>query len=75
MEIYELMKLAAVIWCGISTPHRNFRRRTDQALTAGSRSGSGPAIVSGMVLYEHGYTDAMAGNVLLAFPPTAHSAL
>jgi hypothetical protein len=30
-------------------------------------NGAGPAIVSGMVYVNTGYTNAMAGNVLLAF--------
>lgn len=33
----------------------------------GSMNGSGPTIVSGMVYVNTGYTNAMAGNVLLAF--------
>jgi polyvinyl alcohol dehydrogenase (cytochrome) len=33
----------------------------------GSMNGSGPAIVSGMLYVNTGYTNAMAGNVLLAF--------
>jgi polyvinyl alcohol dehydrogenase (cytochrome) len=33
----------------------------------GSLNGAGPAIVSGMVYVNAGYTNAMAGNVLLAF--------
>ncbi|MGA2021382.1 MAG: PQQ-binding-like beta-propeller repeat protein [Candidatus Sulfotelmatobacter sp.] len=33
----------------------------------GSMNGAGPAIVSGMVYVNTGYTNAMAGNVLLAF--------
>ncbi|MFZ0199799.1 MAG: hypothetical protein WAL05_11450 [Candidatus Sulfotelmatobacter sp.] len=33
----------------------------------GSLNGAGPAIVSGMVYVNTGYTNAMAGNVLLAF--------
>ena len=74
MDIDELMKLAAVIYRGISTLHRNFRRRTVRALVAGSLNGSGPAIVSGMIYVNTGYAKAMAGNVLLALSPTAHSA-
>lgn len=35
----------------------------------GSMNGSGPTIVSGMVYVNTGYTNAMAGNVLLAFSP------
>jgi polyvinyl alcohol dehydrogenase (cytochrome) len=33
----------------------------------GSLNGSGPAVVNGMVYVNSGYTNAMAGNVLLAF--------
>ncbi len=33
----------------------------------GSMNGSGPTIVNGMVYVNSGYTNAMAGNVLLAF--------
>ncbi len=33
----------------------------------GSLNGAGPAIVSGMLFVNTGYTNAMAGNVLLAF--------
>jgi polyvinyl alcohol dehydrogenase (cytochrome) len=33
----------------------------------GSLNGAGPAIISGMVFVNTGYTNAMAGNVLLAF--------
>jgi polyvinyl alcohol dehydrogenase (cytochrome) len=33
----------------------------------GSLNGAGPAIVSGMVYVNTGYTNAMGGNVLLAF--------
>ena len=33
----------------------------------GSLNGAGPAVVSGMVYVNTGYTNAMAGNVLLAF--------
>ena len=33
----------------------------------GSLNGAGPAVVSGMVYVNSGYTNAMAGNVLLAF--------
>jgi polyvinyl alcohol dehydrogenase (cytochrome) len=38
----------------------------------GSLNGSGPAIVSGMVYVNTGYTNAMAGNVLLAFSADSH---
>lgn len=37
----------------------------------GSLNGAGPAIVSGMVYVNTGYTNAMAGNVLLAFSADA----
>jgi len=42
---------------------------TTNGLTAhgGSLNGAGPAVVSGMVYVNSGYTNAMAGNVLLAF--------
>ena len=33
----------------------------------GSLNGAGPAMVSGMVYVNSGYTNSMAGNVLLAF--------
>jgi len=33
----------------------------------GSLNGAGPAVVSGMVYVNTGYTNAMDGNVLLAF--------
>jgi len=33
----------------------------------GSLNGAGPTIVGGMVYVNTGYTNAMAGNVLLAF--------
>ena len=35
--------------------------------TGGSLNGSGPAIVDGMVYANAGYTNAISGNVLLAF--------
>ena len=35
----------------------------------GSLNGAGPTVVSGMVYVNSGYTNAMAGNVLLAFAP------
>lgn len=35
----------------------------------GSLNGAGPAIVNGMLFVNTGYTNAMAGNVLLAFAP------
>jgi polyvinyl alcohol dehydrogenase (cytochrome) len=35
--------------------------------TGGSLNGSGPAIVDGMVYADAGYTNAISGNVLLAF--------
>jgi polyvinyl alcohol dehydrogenase (cytochrome) len=35
----------------------------------GSLNGAGPAIVGGMVFVNSGYTNAMGGNVLLAFAP------
>jgi polyvinyl alcohol dehydrogenase (cytochrome) len=35
--------------------------------TGGSLNGSGPAIVAGMVYANAGYTNAISGNVLLAF--------
>lgn len=42
---------------------------TTNGLTAhgGSLNGAGPAVVNGMVYVNSGYTNAMAGNVLLAF--------
>jgi polyvinyl alcohol dehydrogenase (cytochrome) len=33
----------------------------------GSLNGAGPAVLSGMLYVNTGYTNAMAGNVLLAF--------
>ena len=36
----------------------------------GSLNGAGPAIVGGMVFVTSGYTNAMDGNVLLAFAPS-----
>jgi polyvinyl alcohol dehydrogenase (cytochrome) len=33
----------------------------------GSLNGAGPAIVNGMLFVNTGYTNAVAGNVLLAF--------
>ncbi len=38
----------------------------------GSLNGAGPAVVSGMVYVNTGYTNAMAGNVLLAFAVDSH---
>jgi polyvinyl alcohol dehydrogenase (cytochrome) len=35
----------------------------------GSLNGAGPTVVSGMVFVNTGYTNAMDGNVLLAFAP------
>jgi polyvinyl alcohol dehydrogenase (cytochrome) len=42
---------------------------TTNALKAhgGSLNGAGPTVVNGMVYVNSGYTNAMAGNVLLAF--------
>jgi polyvinyl alcohol dehydrogenase (cytochrome) len=39
----------------------------------GSMNGGGPAIVSGMVYVNTGYTNAMDGNVLLAFSPDSNT--
>ncbi|MFZ0515541.1 MAG: PQQ-binding-like beta-propeller repeat protein [Acidobacteriaceae bacterium] len=39
----------------------------------GSLNGAGPAIVGGMVFATSGYTNAMSGNVLLAFAPANSS--
>lgn len=35
----------------------------------GSLNGAGPAIVDGVLYVNSGYTNAMGGNVLLAFAP------
>ena len=48
---------------------RDFRTTNGVHAHGGSLNGAGPAIVSGMVYVNTGYTNAMAGNVLLAFAP------
>jgi len=35
----------------------------------GSLNGAGPAIIDGVLYVDTGYTNAMDGNVLLAFAP------
>jgi polyvinyl alcohol dehydrogenase (cytochrome) len=46
---------------------QNFKTTNGVHAHGGSLNGAGPAIVSGMVFVNTGYTNAMAGNVLLAF--------
>ena len=46
---------------------REFRTTNGVKAHGGSMSGSGPTIVNGMVFVNTGYTNAMDGNVLLAF--------
>lgn len=46
---------------------QEFRTTNGVKARGGSLNGSGPTIVSGMVCVNTGYTNAMAGNVLLAF--------
>ncbi|MBV8049998.1 MAG: PQQ-binding-like beta-propeller repeat protein [Acidobacteriaceae bacterium] len=46
---------------------QEFRTTNGVKAHGGSMNGSGPAIVSGMLYVNTGYTNAMAGNVLLAF--------
>lgn len=55
----------AVIW-DFDT-NQQFRTTNGTQGHGGSLNGAGPAIVSGMVYVNTGYTNAMAGNVLLAF--------
>jgi polyvinyl alcohol dehydrogenase (cytochrome) len=51
---------------------REFRTTNGVKAHGGSMNGSGPAIVSGMVFVNTGYTNAMDGNVLLAFTADSH---
>jgi polyvinyl alcohol dehydrogenase (cytochrome) len=46
---------------------QNFRTTNGVRAHGGSLNGAGPAIVSGMLYVNTGYTNAMDGNVLLAF--------
>jgi polyvinyl alcohol dehydrogenase (cytochrome) len=46
---------------------QEFRTTNGVKAHGGSMNSSGPAIVSGMLYVNTGYTNAMAGNVLLAF--------
>ena len=46
---------------------RPFRTTNGVKAHGGSMNGSGPTIVSGMVFVNTGYTNAMDGNILLAF--------
>jgi len=46
---------------------RDFTTTNGVKAHGGSLNGAGPAVVSGMVFTNTGYTNAMAGNVLLAF--------
>ena len=46
---------------------RNFKTTNGVHAHGGSLNGAGPAIVNGMLFVNTGYTNAMAGNVLLAF--------
>jgi polyvinyl alcohol dehydrogenase (cytochrome) len=55
----------AVIW-DFDTD-KDFSTTNGLKAHGGSLNGGGPAVVSGMVYVNSGYTNAMAGNVLLAF--------
>jgi polyvinyl alcohol dehydrogenase (cytochrome) len=46
---------------------QSFKTTNGVPAHGGSLNGAGPAIVSGMLFVNTGYTNAMAGNVLLAF--------
>ena len=46
---------------------QKFKTTNGISAHGGSLNGAGPAIVSGMLFVNTGYTNAMAGNVLLAF--------
>lgn len=46
---------------------RSFRTVNGIVANGGSMNGSGPAAVNGMIYVEAGYTNDIAGNVLLAF--------
>jgi polyvinyl alcohol dehydrogenase (cytochrome) len=46
---------------------QDFRTTNGVKAHGGSLNGAGPAVVSGMVYVNTGYTNALAGNVLLAF--------
>jgi len=46
---------------------REFATTNGVKARGGSLNGAGPAVVSGMVYVNTGYTNAMAGKVLLAF--------
>ncbi len=51
---------------------REFRTTNGVKAHGGSMNGSGPTIVSGMVFVNTGYTNAMDGNILLAFTTDSH---
>lgn len=51
---------------------REFRTTNGVKAHGGSMNGSGPTIVSGMMFVNTGYTNAMDGNVLLAFSVGPH---
>jgi polyvinyl alcohol dehydrogenase (cytochrome) len=46
---------------------KDYRTTNGVKAHGGSLNGAGPAVVSGMVYVNTGYTNALAGNVLLAF--------
>jgi polyvinyl alcohol dehydrogenase (cytochrome) len=48
---------------------QEFRTTNDVRAHGGGMSASGPTVVNGMLYVNSGYTNAMAGNVLLAFAP------
>lgn len=60
-------RTGAVLW-DFDTA-QDFRTTNGVKGHGGSLNGAGPAVVSGMVYVNTGYTNAMAGNVLLAFAP------
>ena len=48
---------------------KEFRTTNGVKAHGGGMNGAGPTVVSGIVYVNTGYTNAMAGNVLLAFAP------
>ncbi|HEY6764542.1 MAG TPA: PQQ-binding-like beta-propeller repeat protein [Candidatus Sulfotelmatobacter sp.] len=58
-------RTGTVLW-DFDTAH-DFQTTNGVKAHGGSLNGAGPAIVNGMVYVNTGYTNAMAGNVLLAF--------
>jgi hypothetical protein len=46
---------------------QSFKTTNGVRAHGGSLNGAGPAILNGMIFVNTGYTNAMAGNVLLAF--------